>query len=117
MLQHALLCWLHELPVNNFWYKVQRSWTVNTATIHQNCGRICKGMQAWCDLQVLQEPGLTKKQQYTRAKAVKKLGSIFSQINKPRNPGGVTNIMEEFSDILMVKLWRGIAPSLLLLLT
>ena len=55
-----------------------------------------------CDLQVLQEPGLTKKQQCTRAKAVKKLGSIFSQVNKPRNAGGVTNIMEEFSDILMV---------------
>lgn len=53
-------------------------------------------------LQVLQEPGLTKKQQYTRAKAVKKLGSIFSQIDRPRTAGGVTNIMEEFSDILMV---------------
>lgn len=54
------------------------------------------------NLQVLQEPGLTKKQQFSRAKAVKKLGSIFSQIDKPRNASGVTNIMEEFSDILMV---------------
>lgn len=48
---------------------------------------------------VLNEPGLSSKQQRSRAKAVKKLGSIFSQINRARN-SPVTNIMEEFSEVL-----------------
>lgn len=48
---------------------------------------------------------------YVRAKAVKKLGSIFSQVNKPRNTGGVTNIMEEFSEILMVSLDSSASPA------
>lgn len=52
-------------------------------------------------VQVLQEPGVPNKQLRSRAKAVKKLGSIFSQVNRPRNRP-VTNIMEEFSEVLQV---------------
>ncbi|KAL0050671.1 hypothetical protein WJX82_004605 [Trebouxia sp. C0006] len=48
---------------------------------------------------VLQEPGVPSKQLRSRAKAVKKLGSIFSQANQPRSRP-VTNIMEEFSEVL-----------------
>ncbi len=51
--------------------------------------------------QVLQEPGVPSKQLRSRAKAVKKLGSIFSQANRPRSRP-VTNIMEEFSEVLQV---------------
>lgn len=48
---------------------------------------------------VLHEPGIPSKQLKARAKAVKKLGSIFSQVNRPRN-SPVVNIMEEFSEVL-----------------
>lgn len=52
-------------------------------------------------VQVLQEPGVPNRQLRQRAKAVKKLGSIFSQVNRPRN-SPVVNIMEEFSEVLQV---------------
>ena len=62
------------------------------------CGKLfC--LLAFCCVQVLQEPGIPSRQLRTRAKAVKKLGSIFSQVNRPRN-SPVVNIMEEFSEVL-----------------
>ena len=54
---------------------------------------------ALCTAQVLQEPGVSSRQLRTRAKAVKKLGTIFSQVNRARN-SPVINIMEEFSEVL-----------------
>ena len=54
---------------------------------------------ALCTAQVLQEPGVCSRQLRTRAKAVKKLGTIFSQVNRPRS-SPVVNIMEEFSEVL-----------------
>ena len=50
---------------------------------------------------MLHEPGVPSKQLRSRAKAVKKLGSIFVQVNRPRSRP-VTNIMEEFSEVLQV---------------
>lgn len=63
---------------------------------------------------VLQEPGVPSKQLRSRAKAVKKLGSIFSQANRPRSRP-VTNIMEEFSEVLQsakmkVQKYSGVRP-------
>ena len=62
-----------------------------------------------CTVQVLNEPGLSHKQQRCRAKAVKKLGSIFSSVNRPRN-GPVLNIMEEFSEVLQVNFFIPSCP-------
>ena len=61
----------------------------------------CHGFLRWG--QVLSEPGVNRRELRTRAKAVRKLGQAFYDVNRtPAQRGSATAVMEELASVMQV---------------
>ena len=65
-----------------------------------------QGVECPCSLpwmQVLSEPGVNRRELRTRAKAVRKLGQAFYDVNRaPAQRGSATAVMEELAGVMEV---------------